>query len=153
MKRARGTLRPCRESPTPPKGTPGIPDPPPGLDAQERAAWDEFAERLSLMQVLQREQAGVLELLAKAQVRYRRLSARVREEGEVLADETGRLYRNPTVVSFERAFAEYRRLLAEVGLTPAAASRVRAETEQAASDGDANARRFFGLVHGERRRP
>jgi P27 family predicted phage terminase small subunit len=152
MKRARGTLRPCRESSSPPRGTPGIPDPPPGLDAPERAAWDEFAERLSTMQVLQREHAGVLELLAKAQVRYRNLAARVREEGEVVADESGRLYRNPTVVSYERAFAEYRRLLAEVGLTPAAASRVRAENEQA-SDGDANARRFFGLVHGRGRRP
>ncbi|MCE9635783.1 MAG: hypothetical protein K8T90_08770 [Planctomycetes bacterium] len=46
---------------------------------------------------------------------------------------------------------EFRRLLLEFGLTPAAATRVRADGEQAA-EGDANQRRFFSLVAGKRRK-
>ena len=103
------------------------------------------------MGVLQKEQTDALELLVRAKVRYLRLAARVREMGEVLADAKGDLYRNPHAIAMEKAEVEFRRLLLEFGLTPAAATRVRADAEQVA-DGDASARRFFSLVAGKRRR-
>lgn len=151
MKRSRGTYQPCRNSPSEPRGTTGHPDMPPGLDARERAEWTSLGERLAAMGVLQKEQSDALELLVRAKVRYLRLAAKVREMGEVLADAKGDLYRNPHAIAMEKAEVEFRRLLLEFGLTPAAATRVRAEAEQAAGD-DANARRFFSLVAGKRRR-
>ncbi|MCG3136059.1 MAG: hypothetical protein HMLKMBBP_03856 [Planctomycetes bacterium] len=151
MKRSRGTYQPCRNSPTEPRGTAGVPDPPTGLDARERAEWDALGQRLAAMGVLLREQGDALELLVRAKVRYLRLAAKVREMGEVLADAKGDLYRNPHAIAMEKAEVELRRLLLEFGLTPAAATRVRADAEQA-TEGDANQRRFFSLVAGKRRR-
>src|SRR5262245_15772580 len=151
MKRARGTLRADRVSAAEPRGTGGVPDAPRGLDARERQEWDELGARLAAMGVLQKQQAEALELLVRAKVRYLRLAAKVREMGEVLADAKGDLYRNPHAIAMEKAEVEFRRLLLEFGLTPAAATRVRAEAEQAA-DSDANARRFFSLVAGKRRK-
>jgi P27 family predicted phage terminase small subunit len=151
MKRSRGTLRPCRESPSEPRGIAGVPERPSGLDADERREWDELGARLHAMGVLQKHQVEALELLVRAKVRYLRLAAKVREMGEVLADAKGDLYRNPHAIAMEKAEVEFRRLLLEFGLTPAAATRVRAEAEQAA-DSDANARRFFSLVAGKRRK-
>ena len=151
MKRSRGTLRPCRESPSEPRGTAGVPDRPSGLDADERREWDELGARLAAMGVIQKQQIEALELLVRSKVRYLRLAAKVREMGEVLADAKGDLYRNPHAIAMEKAEVEFRRLLLEFGLTPAAATRVRAEVEQAA-DGDVNQRRFFSLVAGKRRK-
>jgi P27 family predicted phage terminase small subunit len=151
MKRARGTLRADRGSPAEPRGTVGVPDPPRGLDTRERAEWIELGARLAAMGVLQKEQIEALELLVRAKVRYLRLAAKVREMGEVLADAKGELYRNPHAIAMERAEVEFRRLLLEFGLTPAAATRVRADAEHAA-EGDATARRFFSLVAGKRRK-
>jgi P27 family predicted phage terminase small subunit len=151
MKRSRGTFQPCRNSDAEPRGTPGIPTPPSGLDARERSEWDALGARLAAMGVLQKEQTDALELLVRAKVRYLRLAAKVREMGEVLADAKGDLYRNPHAIAMEKAEVEFRRLLLEFGLTPAAATRVRADVEQAA-DGDANQRRFFSLVAGKRRK-
>ena len=146
LKRARGTYRPCRESPSEPCGTRGVPAPPPDLDAEERAEWDELGPRLVRMGVLLREQAEAFELLVRGKVRYRRLALKVREMGEVIVDSKGDLVRNPSAIAMERAEIEYRRLLGEFGLSPAAATRVRAETAEAADTG-ATARRFFRLVH------
>jgi len=151
MKRARGTLRADRESPAEPQGTPGVPDPPRGLDARERSEWTSLGERLALMGVLQKEQVEALELLVRAKVRYLRLAAKVREMGEVLSDAKGNLYRNPHAIAMEKAEVEYRRLLLEFGLTPAAATRVRADAAVAEND-DATARRFFSLVTGGTKR-
>ena len=151
MKRARGTLRPCRESPSEPRGNAGVPDAPSGLDARERTEWNELGARLAAMGVLQKEQVEALELLVRAKVRYLRLAAKVREMGEVLADSKGELYRNPHAIAMEKAEVEFRRLLLEFGLTPAAATRVRAEAEKSTDDGS-TARRFFGLVAGGARK-
>jgi len=151
IKRARGTFQPCRESPSEPRGHAGVPVVPSDLDADERAAWDELGARLAAMGVLQKEQSEALELLVRAKVRYLRLAAKVREMGEVLADAKGDLYRNPHAIAMEKAEVEFRRLLLEFGLTPAAATRVRADAEKAADDGS-TARRFFGLVTGGARR-
>ena len=151
VKRARGTYQRCRESPDEPRGTAGVPEPPSGLDARERSEWDALGARLAAMGVLQREQGDALELLVRAKVRYLRLAAKVREMGEVLADGKGELYRNPHAIAMEKAEVEFRRLLLEFGLTPAAATRVRADAE--AGDGDvSNARRFFKLVAGSVRK-
>jgi P27 family predicted phage terminase small subunit len=147
MKRARGTYQPCRNSPAEPQGTPGVPDPPRGLDARERTEWAALGERLVLMGVLQVEQVEALELLVRAKVRYLRLAAKVREMGEVLTNARGELYRNPHAIAMERAEVEYRRLLLEFGLTPAAATRVRADAAVAETD-NATAQRFFSLVTG-----
>ncbi len=151
LKRARGTLRADRGSPAEPRGRVGVPDPPRGLDTRERDEWDALGARLAAMGVLQREQGDALELLVRAKVRYLRLAAKVREMGEVLADAKGDLYRNPHAIAMEKAEVEFRRLLLEFGLTPAAATRVRADAERDAGD-DATARRFFSLVAGKRRR-
>jgi P27 family predicted phage terminase small subunit len=99
------------------------------------------------MGVLQKQQVEALDLLVRAKVRYLRLAATVREMGEVLADAKGDLYRNPHAIAMEKAESEYRRMAMEFGLTPAAATRVRADTE---TNGDdvSNARRFFKLVAG-----
>jgi P27 family predicted phage terminase small subunit len=147
MKRARGTLRPCRESPSEPRGSAGVPDAPAGLDRRELAEWNELGARLAAMGVLQKQQVEALDLLVRAKVRYLRLAATVREMGEVLADAKGDLYRNPHAIAMEKAESEYRRMAMEFGLTPAAATRVRADTE---TNGDdvSNARRFFKLVAG-----
>jgi P27 family predicted phage terminase small subunit len=147
MKRARGTLRPCRESPNEPRGSAGVPDAPPGLDRRERAEWNELGARLAAMGVLQKEQVEALDLLVRAKVRYLRLAATVREMGEVLADAKGDLYRNPHAIAMEKAESEYRRMAMEFGLTPAAATRVRADAETSGDD-VSNARRFFKLVAG-----
>jgi P27 family predicted phage terminase small subunit len=147
MKRARGTLRPHRESPAEPRGTPGIPPAPRGLDPRERSEWTALGERLLLMGVLHEHQIEALELLVRAKVRYLRLVAKVREMGEVLTNARGELYRNPHAIAMEKAEVEYRRLLLEFGMTPAAATRVRADQE-AATEGNAMAQRFFSLVAG-----
>jgi len=151
LKRARGTYQPCRNSAAEPQGTPGVPDAPSGLDARERTEWRELGARLAAMGVLRKEQVEALELLVRAKVRYLRLAAKVREMGEVLADAKGELYRNPHAIAMEKAETEYRRMAMEFGLTPAAATRVRAEAEKDA-EGDATARRFFSLVAGKRRK-
>lgn len=150
MKHARGTYQPCRNSPAEPRGTPGVPDPPRGLDARERSEWAAIGERLAAMGVLQKEQVEVLELLVRTKVRYLRLAAKVRDMGEVLTNSRGELYRNPHAIAMEKAEVEYRRLVMEFGLTPAAATRVRALSEKQ-DEGDTSARRFFSLVAGDRR--
>ncbi len=103
--------------------------------------------RLAAMGVLQREQVEALELLVRAKVRFLRLAAKVRDMGEVLTNSKGELYRNPHAIAMEKAEVEYRRLVTEFGLTPAAATRVRADAE-AATQGNAMAQRFFSLVAG-----
>ncbi len=150
MKHARGTYQPCRNSPAEPRGTPGVPDPPRGLDARERSEWAALGARLAAMGVLQKEQVEVLELLVRTKVRYLRLAAKVRDMGEVLTNAKGELYRNPHAIAMEKAEVEYRRLVIEFGLTPAAATRVRAAAEKQ-EEGNTPARRFFSLVTGDRR--
>ena len=147
VKRARGTYQPCRNSPAEPEGTPGVPDPPRGLDARERREWAAIGERLAGMGLLQQEQVEALELLVRAKVRFLRLAAKVRDMGEVLTSSKGDLYRNPHAIAMEKAEVEYRRLVIEFGLTPAAATRVRADAAVAESD-NATAQRFFSLVTG-----
>jgi len=150
MKKARGTFRPHRESPSEPRGTAGVPDAPPGLDARERAEWDELGARLVAMGVLQKEQVEALEILVRTKVRYLRLAAKVKEMGEVLADAKGELYRNPHAIAMEKAEVEFRRMAMEFGITPAAATRVRADAEK--GDDTSTARRFFKLVSGGARK-
>lgn len=151
IKRARGTYQSCRESPSEPRGTRGVPDMPPGLDDRERAEWQDLGARLLAMGVLHKQQLEAFELLVRAKCRFIALAERVREMGEVLTDANGDLYRNPVVVSAERAAVEYRRLLLEFGLTPSSATRVHADGERVGAE-DATARRFFGLVNGGLRR-
>ena len=81
MKHARGTYQPCRNSPAEPRGTPGVPDPPRGLDARERSEWAAIGERLAAMGVLQKEQVEVLELLVRrAKVAEQQASANDRRQ-------------------------------------------------------------------------
>ena len=133
IKERRGTLRPSRESPCEPAGTPGLPPCPGELSDAERATWQEMGERLLAMGVLHREHVDGLLLLVRAKLRYEALVAEVAALGEVLTDDRGNLYRNPYAISMERALVEFRRLLAEFGCTPSSATRVRADRADAAA--------------------
>jgi len=103
------------------------------------------------MGVLHAGHGDALMLLVKAKTRYLRLAAKVASMGEVLEDARGDLYRNPYVVSFERAEAEYRRMCGEFGLTPSSATRVRAEQAEPHPDSTASSVPPFGVVRGGRR--
>jgi len=101
------------------------------------------------MGVLHAGHGDALLLFVKARVRYVRLAAKVAEMGEVLEDDRGNLYRNPYVISFEKAESEYRRMCGEFGVTPSSATRVRAE-QRGTPKPAAAAVRPFGVVAGAR---
>lgn len=129
----------------------GIPAPPRFLDATERRRWYEIGRELDKLGVLAKTDTGAMALLVSSRVRWERCARKVREQGEVLTDETtGRLYRNPWAIAMEKAWQQYRAMCIECGVTPSSRARVapvagtKTSPAAAAAGGGGTRDPFFG---------
>ena len=129
VKRARGTLQPCRTNPDEPPVHVTRPDVPPGLDAMERRAWDRYAEHLVGMRVLTVDNQSALRDLACADVRVVRARRGAAKNGPVETDpETGRSRRSAWALELDAALADLHRIRGLFGLTPSDRVKVKATT-------------------------
>jgi P27 family predicted phage terminase small subunit len=107
IKAARGTLQPCRTNKDEPRIIPKCPPAPEGLDAEEIAVYEKWADTLLLIGVLSVQDGAALRELACADVRVQRARAAVRKYGEVQIDP----------VSGKTSPSGYARVLADASVT------------------------------------
>lgn len=135
-----GTARNYRlnkSEPTPPRG---IPRPPKHLSKVAKEAWNYAAPVLDEMGVLTVADAMVLEGLCESYSNLRDARALLAKEGRTYQSQTRdggyRTYTHPAVAMEQDADRRFRMWLAEVGMTPAARSRVSAKAKESGSAWD-----------------
>jgi P27 family predicted phage terminase small subunit len=120
--------RKSRDNEPRPGGTPAIPK---HLKDDERRVWNEVWAALGHTGVLTAADATVLEMLAVEMARYRRACAIVAVDGDTLTSQTGNKYAHPAFNIARASFKSVQSLLGELGLTPAARTRLVVPTDQA----------------------
>lgn len=101
----------------------GHPECPPSLDKEETKMWDWCVHHLDYMGLLHKTDLAVIEAFAIAYTRMRRAAAEIRKYGVVIASRDG-LKRSPYDIVCAAATEQARKLLVEMGLTPAERSRL-----------------------------
>lgn len=102
-------------------------------DLVATAEWERLAPMLRKAKVLTDGDRGALIALCLEWSRYLYANARVVEQGMVIAAPSGYPVPNPYIGIGNRAFTNCKAMMAEIGLTPTARSRVVAKSEE---DGD-----------------
>ena len=126
--------------PTPPPGAPTIP-PQVADDPVAKAEWSEITNILHGMGLLTRADKTMLMVYCETFARYRRAAEKVREYGEIiLTPEKKYPQVSPYMAVLNRAQDQLTKLLVEMGLTPAARSRLAVERD------DPTAKKWSGLV-------
>lgn len=114
--------------PEPPKS---CPEPPDYLDEIARTEWDYITGQPDLMGLLSSADRACIKLYVGAYSRYRRAEAMVAKFGEVLiSKKTGTPYLSPYSTVIISALDTCRRMLTEMGLTPASRARCRMSSEK-----------------------
>lgn len=144
IRAARGTLRRDRSNPEKPVGTPGAPEMPHGLDATERRMWATVTANLGSLGLLTEQHGLAVELLVCAAVRYHRARSAMRTHGAV--DLEGK--RTGAARELDAAHTALLRAVQEFGLSPSAATSVRAAKPTADDAAERRRNRFRALGAG-----
>jgi P27 family predicted phage terminase small subunit len=98
----------------------GVPELPPGarLSARERALWDWYTANIP--PILGAVDGGVLLRLTKVTARVEEIEAAVEAAGMILVAPSGRVTVHPLFTAQMAATSQYRALLRDAGLSPAA---------------------------------
>jgi len=119
------------KEPDPPKQKPVCPE---YLDDIAKAEWATITDQLDQMGMLSSADRACIEFYCLSYSRYRKAEAVIAKFGEVLVSKkTGAMYNSPYAATLCGALDTCRRLLIEMGLTPAARSRLRGSTQQDAA--------------------
>lgn len=119
-----------RSEPEAPKGWPPKPK---DLDAVAEAKWRETCGYLESMKVLSNVYAGALDRYARNYSLFLKAAALVKKHGIMLPGAKGGHVRNPAMTEYQKLGGELRRDEAELGLTPAAKSRLHVEKSTASA--------------------
>ena len=97
-----------------------IGNPPDHLSAAEKDTWREFEQHY-----FDRGDRGQYEAFCVAMSDARRFHAECVEDGFELEDTNGKRYRNPALISYEKAAAFANKIACEFGMNPTAKNKVR----------------------------
>ena len=126
LKKARGTLQPCRTPKSEPTPVPGVPDPPASMDGEARAEWDRIAPELAKLGVLSRIDRTMLTLYCEAWADYLDASEKVKTTGKVLKTEAGNFQENPYFSIKKRCAELCHKFAVEFGMSAASRTRIAA---------------------------
>lgn len=112
------------------------------LSKEAKAEWRRAAKVLVAMRVLTEGDRAVLAGYCQAWAEFRQADEAIQKSGLLIKDAEGALRRNPLLMVRNAAHDRMTRDAAQLGLTPAARTRVR-EIEEASSGANPKAR-FFG---------
>lgn len=149
IKKARGTLQPCRTNPDEPRIVSSRPVMPTGLDAAERRRWDEWCDLLLGLGVLSQDNGPALLELIRAESRLQVARRNLKENGSVeISAKTGLSVRSAWAREVDAAEASCRQWFAHFGVTPSARAGVKqVEKPKTREDTERAQRRleFFGI--------
>ena len=96
-----------------------LPAAPAWLPTEGKAEWRRVVPGLSKRRTLTPEDLPMLEAYCLAAGTVRRMQAIIAKEGDSIVTSRGETRRNPAFQTLFQSLTEYRRLAAELGLTPA----------------------------------
>lgn len=120
----KGTLRKDRHGSEPVRGAGGRPPMPPGLNDRAKRAWKTICDDLAASGLLDRSDAGVIEAAAVLWSRAREARAAINREGVVITGANGTSIAHPAWKIEREAWAAFRQLADELGLTILSRSRL-----------------------------
>ena len=126
-------INPGRINRNEPKAPEGSPDRPEHFDAVAIAAWERLVFLFDQMGMLNQADGDLMAAYADNESAYMSALLAVRETGQVLTKDDGKLLRNPHSVELHKYRDAKLKMLAEMGLTPSSRSRV-AVSPQAKED-------------------
>ena len=101
-----------------------LPSPPDALDEDARRIWRVVGRELLRMGVFSTLDTWALAMFCSAASRWMKEERIVAEMGTVIQSENGGLSQNPHLAAANRAWEQMRRMLGELGLSPAERSRL-----------------------------
>lgn len=139
VKKMRGTFQPCRSNPDAPVPLAGLPSAPAHLNEEERHQFETLVIRLDQINVASETDTEVITLAAKRLAEVIALSAILEDEGRVIESynpktEQTMTRSHPAVGQLNESLRHLHSLLAEMGLTPAARSKVTARQTKKIND-------------------
>lgn len=131
VKKMKGTFQPCRSNPDAPVPLAGLPTAPDFLTPEEREQFQTLVVRLDQIHVASETDTEVITLAAKRLAEVVALSEILENEGRIIQSFNPKTQQtmtrsHPAVGQLNEAFRHLHSLLAEMGLTPAARSKVTA---------------------------
>lgn len=115
-----------------PMPTPGRPQCPAHIQGEAKAEWDRITGELEGMGLLTSADRGVIALYCQAWARWAHAEAEVMKIGEVIkAPYTGTAMANPWLSIANKAHEQCHKLMAEIGLTPSARSKIKVQKVEA----------------------
>ena len=137
-KELRGTLakNPSRRNPAEPQPTIGRPDKPQSLsdDAVASNMWDGICDMLDAMKLLTVADGHLISTICQNESMLRLAAKSIRTIGTMIEANDGTFKKNPDCVEWHKCMDRRLKLLAELGLTPSARSRLSALVEEEVSD-------------------
>ncbi len=118
---------PMWREPTPESG---IPEPPEHLDDRAKEIWFRLCDQLSKMGILTKADREVLALTCDTWSQYLQADAVLKKSGIIVKAPTGFPIQNPALSIANKAKAQLKVFLTELGLTPAARTKLRVPTGQ-----------------------
>ncbi len=143
MKKLAGTLRKHRQNHDEPQHQAGTPEPPAELDARALETWNYYAPILSGCRVLTMADRETLGCYCWAVSRHDQAEANIAKFGPVIKTPAGFAAVNPWLSVANKAIEQILRFGAELGLSPASRSRVKAAPAATVETGR---KRFFKTV-------
>ena len=107
-----------------------VPAPPKDMTKEAKAEWRRVMPVLVERRVLSGADLAAVERYCDATGDISIARARIRQDGDYVANRLGELKRHPAFATLREATAEARRWAAELGLTPASRSRVGAHEDE-----------------------
>jgi len=147
LKLVTGTIRKDRRNKAEAKPNQRMPAPPEELSVEARAEWDRKSRQLFTCGLLTVIDDAVLAAYCQAFGRWKQAERALGEmtrrdlitSGLMIKTHKGNVIQNPLVGTANKAMHDMVRYAAELGMTPSARSRVKADTEKT----DDDAERFF----------
>lgn len=125
-----------------PKPKAGVPTPPSHLDGTARREWKRISQQLAACRLLTAVDRTALALYCTAYSRWAEAEKQVREVGTVVRTKNGYPVLSPYLIVANKAMEQLTRLLAELGLSPAARTRI--SIAGPSSENDSAEQEFFG---------
>lgn len=109
----------------------GVPDCPKHLDAIAKGEWLSIVKHLKAMGILSIADRQVIEQYCVSYSRWRKAAEIIMKEGDVaFSPNSGSPKYSPYAIAYDKSQEQCRKLLIELGLTPAARGRMRLANEE-----------------------
>lgn len=134
LKLLEGTFRKDRAPKREPKAPKGHPTPPSYLGRVAKAEWRRIIPLLAEMQILSKADRSVIAAYCQAWQRLQEFERAIDEHGPTFVTEKGYVCQRPEVAMAHKQATLVRQLAAELGLTPAARSRIEVPEKEPPKD-------------------